>query len=895
MKSPRSSYYFVLVAAVAVIVVAVIWAFFLEKRITFDDFGLFNPAYMTWKYGVPSYPTYGEFYSMVEEPPTNFLLIGGLMRAGLTSYFAEALGPFLLVLLSVTAIVRTGFSTEVKASLLFGLLAGSLLPWISIFGGFGPGMAATRPDLAMSFAWFAGLVVLESGRLANWEPKRLCLGGALLMLATSLHYIAIFGWTGALVYAAWAMRAKGKGGFRAAISIILGLLLVAIPLALLWFIPDFLQILTYVGTGTNQPFGNVLTSLSTHIQLYHEMYAWFNNPFVEFLFLPLAVGLPVVVLSTPVLLLRHETRGMAIASLPYMLFLLLFVQRKSEQGYYFPELIVYASAACLFLILAGNHAARIVASRLRNGHTRARFVTPLIATLLLISMISVPLSSNLPGSTSLVRPDEMSIARAAGKEMLGPHALVGAQIGRSYVYGEAYWYNIDPDVLWNPVGNLNLTAYFSNFDAIGADTFESYAASNGLNKSLPSWYVDGTLNLHGFYFSTLHTVPLDYILLSVKQPKQVIGFGTLGNWTVLQFEQTTHGNYTYVAAVCGQGDSLAGLATLFSNTYLLPQHAGSAPQKLVTFVSRASDYSSYRWKLASECDVRQEMSMQAQDMPYGKLLSVLQDDRPIMFFPSLLGAVTARRENMTTFSSAPPNGVFSDNFGTDSVGQLPAGWLVHSESGSHLAVTDCQIYGAGRCVLFSGGNGSGYSQLSPQLEGVDATSLSFEILASQTDKPLNIYGYTPIGSGIGIEVTLLSNGAIAYYDGSAFRPVSSYKTGEWYNITMTDFNSDSYDLYVNSTLVSQGAKMRTPGPIQNLEFQTYPTVSGGSWYISSVKVTYTTPGAAIGEGPPAESWLLSIILESAVILLGIKFVGRNSGIGFSASNWLRRRKDGKES
>jgi len=866
-NSTRWSYYCVLVTAIITLLVAVLWSFFMERRITFDDFGLFNPVYTVWKYGAVSYPVYQEFIHMVEEPPTNYFLIGELMRVGLTAPYAEAAGPFLLILLSVAVVYRSKFSNEIKVSLLFGLIAGSFLPWISVFGGFGPGLAVTRPDLIVAFSWFGGLVALESGRLDSWNPTRLCLGSALLTLSSALHYITIVAWLGAFVYLVWVLKVKGRAGVAASISIMVGALVVAIPFLLLWFIPEFPIILTFVRSGTNQPLGAILPNVTMHIHMYSEIYAWFRSPVAALIFFPLAIGVPVVLLSTPVLMCCRETRGMALASLPNSLFLLLAIQRKFEPGYYIPELMIYASAFAMFVIMGGNYTWRFATSRL--GEERGmKIVTPMITAVLLVSMVSVPLSAHYFEINPLIRPDELSIARAAGKLMLGPQALVGAQIGRSYIYGEAYWYNVDPDVLWNPIGNLNLTEYFSHFDAIGVDSFSSEFTANGLNESIPSWYVDGILNLRGFYFSTLHSPTLDYLLLSVKQSENVSGYGTLGNWTVVRFEENRSGNFAYVAAVCEQGNSLPGLETLFNNVYLLPQQGNTPPQELVTFISTVHAYDSYSAALASECDVHQEMLLASQRMPYEELVNVLDNDRPILFFENLQSAVISRQENVSTFSPSPLVGnTFSDDFATDLSGHTPVGWQAYEGSGTDVGVTSCSSYGVSKCVVITSGNGTGYAQLNPQLEGVNATSLEFGILSNQTDKSLNIYGLTSSGSGIGIEIAFVADGTISCYDGAAWHVVSTYKAGEWYDITITGFKNGDFDLYVNGSLVSQGQKMRTPGPVQNLEFQTYPGVLGGTWYLSSAEIAYELPGPAIGEGAPFTYVMGTIVFEGIVILL----------------------------
>jgi len=137
---------------------------------------------------------------------------------------------------------------------------------------------------------------------------------------------------------------------------------------------------------------------------------------------------------------------------------------------------------------------------------------------------------------------------------------------------------------------------------------------------------------------------------------------------------------------------------------------------------------------------------------------------------------------------------------------------------------------------------------------------------------LNIYGQGSSGE-IGLQIAFLYNGTISSYDGSSWHTLSRYQAGEWYDLRLTDFKTGSFSLYINGTLVSQGAKMRTAGPIQNLEFQTYTGVVGGSWYLSSAKVSYEVPGAAIGTVPPPSYFVSAILLEGFLAALTILIVG----------------------
>src|SRR5271157_2433148 len=90
--------YLVYTFASVAIAVGGLWSFFIERWIGgIDQLGLFNPIYMVWKYGIISYPSYGYFQTMIVHPPTNYILMGELMRIGFAAPYAEAVGPFILI------------------------------------------------------------------------------------------------------------------------------------------------------------------------------------------------------------------------------------------------------------------------------------------------------------------------------------------------------------------------------------------------------------------------------------------------------------------------------------------------------------------------------------------------------------------------------------------------------------------------------------------------------------------------------------------------------------------------------------------------------------------------------------------------------------------------------
>ena len=651
--------------AIAVCGIVVSWAFFMERRILLDDYGLFNPIYTYVVNGVVSYPSYFQFDFMTVHPPTNYALKGFLISLGIPIPYALSLLPFILFLTIVFLILKSKFSTPTKMGLLFGTVAGSMIPWGTFSTGFGFG--ATRPDLEFAFALFGGLVALESGRISNWDLKRLAIGAFLLAYASGIHYPAMLSWIGILVYLGFALKINRMDwrkihlrneshGARVTIVMLLGALVFAIPFLLLWVIPTFENIVDWLIIQGNKSIRTPIDAILTHIQITRALFDWVSyhgNTIGSIIFFPLMTGIPVVLISTVILILRKETRLMALAALPTLLFGLLVIDRiQNGWQYYYLEFMLYSSAITIFGIAAIGF---VVAKANRFRPKWNALVKPLIAIGLIVFLIFGTGVQNAEFTTH-PRPDELPIARAAGKSILGENAFVGAELARSYIYGESHWVMLNKYIIWPSHIDFDIPSFFSKFDAIGVDNFNSNKNFSPVNnKTMISYYIDHTLDLHGFYFSSRHT-SLSYVLLSTDRPTPLQGYGLLKDWTVIHFEENDSGNYVFGAAICNEndfppfvtinpptGDSLNTAGTsLFSNTYLLPK-SSDLQEKLIVFVSTDSQYSSHRQIIASKCTIHDEIRLTAQVVDYNDLLRVLDNESPIQFHSNIESALEAKQ------------------------------------------------------------------------------------------------------------------------------------------------------------------------------------------------------------------------------------------------------------
>src|SRR6516162_381569 len=221
------------VAALAglVVLLAFIYSFFMKREIFPDELGFHNPIYMFVHYNTMTFPAYGYFDAMFAHPPTHYLVIALLMKAGLDLFHAAGVPPFLFTLLSIFLVLRGRFPTVVKIGLILG-------PYLATF--IWGEMVTLRPELDLAGAWFAGLVALESARLDGWDARRLFLGSLLLTYASGVHYVASIAFTGVLVYLVWACFDLGFAKARPKIlAMVAGGTLFGLPYLLLFMLPDW--------------------------------------------------------------------------------------------------------------------------------------------------------------------------------------------------------------------------------------------------------------------------------------------------------------------------------------------------------------------------------------------------------------------------------------------------------------------------------------------------------------------------------------------------------------------------------------------------------------------------------------------------------------------------------
>jgi hypothetical protein len=618
--------------AATVVLCGALWAFFVDLVLILDDLGLFNPIYMYVATGKMSYPAYGFSEAMLVHPPTHYFVLGLLVKLGVPITYAGSVPPFTLIVLTVVLLCRSSFMPWVKIGFLFGLLYGA----ISVAWAFGPTSFGIRPDLHLALAWFAGLVALETARVGGWNLGRLCLGSFLITYAAGIHYPAGVAWIGVLIYAACAfLELRWPGARDPVVALVVGGCLFGVPYLAFFLLPHWESIVAFVASVDAT--GGLRESWSQHVTVYRSVSRQVGNDVVQsIIFWPVSAGIPVALICVPLLLMLRQTRALALASLGLLGPMLLMVQRKLGTQYLYPEFMLYASALATFLALGLAWSVRRMSPQ--REALAAAFPAVVLAGVLMVTVIRV-------GAASIrltPRVDEMAIARAAGRQILGPNALVGARLTRFYTNGGHIHYRVDPDLLWTQVLPRDLTAYFLEFDAIAEDAFLSELTTNQAGESLSSWYAHGVLNVRGFYFSPSST-HLSYLLLQPTRVPKIEGYALLRNGQMAQLTYDPDGQYVFAAAICSPGAfSLHTNALLARNVHLLPSRGGrSSHDELHVFVARRDESSAFQGALES-CRVRDRVPLRLEELGVEQLLASLRDDTLIQFPQSLPEALRLR-------------------------------------------------------------------------------------------------------------------------------------------------------------------------------------------------------------------------------------------------------------
>lgn len=528
MKSIHSTPVTVFASFVALLIL--ISGYCTDRNGAVDEPGFLNPPYMLAHYGRLTFPTfpYAGFFNLpvITHPPVHVMWIGLLWRLGLPVYYAEATLTVLLFLLAIAIVVYSPFPIPVKLGWLFsiGFLAASGGSLTDCFG--------SRPEGEIQAAWFCGLLLLEAGRIGDWNVRWLGAGAMFLTWASGIHYYAGPAAAGVAVYVVWAVRSLGwKEAKPRVTALFAGMCLFAVPYLAFYVIPYFHEIRDTIRNTVGQ--GGVGLSVHRHLELYRN---WVREPYHPALVREgMMLGIPLLFFSTAILAAIRSTRGIAMAALPLQLGIFLLVWRKMPY-YIVHESVLFAAAVSIGLLVLCQY----LAVRLWKGFER--WFAPLAAAALSIYLVYSSPELRRVRVTFHPMVHEMEVSHAAGRQMLGPHARMGGRWWEWYASGAEHWYDVEADrsLSFDPA------TYLANVDAL------DLCPSRDPPGSLPEWYAGGMLKLRGFYFAQINPT-LRCVELSPYRTAPLVGYAAWDG-QLFRFEEEDDGSYEVLSAVCRAGE-----------------------------------------------------------------------------------------------------------------------------------------------------------------------------------------------------------------------------------------------------------------------------------------------------------------------------------------------------
>lgn len=526
------------------VVIAMNW--FVHRSIAADEVGLYNTIYTFLNSGILAYPAHGYPDSMIVHPPVHYLMIALFIKLGMNTHFAFGTPPILFAIICVIAVVTSPFRTSIKSGILIAIPVTLFLFTIDPIGEFDKWILFLRPEQTLTYAWFAGLIFLESARVEKWNTVKICLGGLLLSYASVLHYFAAPAIIGLVVYLfALNFDLGVRSAIGKSIALIGGASVVLVPYVLFWFLPFNHEIFNFIG---NAPVfnGGLFHGLGVHIKnyeyflnclKYQPIPVKFINPILLFnLLISLWIWIPLVAYK--------KTRLFCIACMPMLLFVL--IMSRKGGGYFFPE---------FFLCFAVIFAIIFALFEDKGSSSKKSFIISIILIFLLL--YGNPVYMQLDFS-----PDhqyhEMHLARACSQEIIGNNSLVGGVIDMWYIGGGTYWYggtwlDVAPDNLQR-FSISNLSQYYRSFDYVEMSWFNSDSTYNKDNDTISTRFLATDLQIKGFYlteydkYNSFIIFQPNYHLNSSFDPV-INGFVLSSNGSLNKFTQNKNGDYILLITV----------------------------------------------------------------------------------------------------------------------------------------------------------------------------------------------------------------------------------------------------------------------------------------------------------------------------------------------------------
>jgi len=487
-------------------------AFFTERQWGVEERTLYNIPYEYVHEGRLEFPVYGNYDRLYTHPPTHYLDVALLMKAGLPLYYAEATPAVLWAIVCLLVIATARFTRVLQLGLLTGVISG--VGWVATLGSSDYGFHL-RPDAHMAFALLRGFLALAASQAQDWEYKRLFLGSFLLVYGSTVHYPGGIAWTGIAAFLFVAFRSLPFRQFvqRAFVAAVAGSL-AGIPYVVFQILPNryylkgyssFISLSQIIGTMRLEfPVYRTIAQMAEFWRSPFLFYAW---PLKE----ELALSVPPFLMALALLFWHKQLRVLAVAFLPFSLFVFAILARKIV-AYLYLELVLVIIGTWLLIAWLWTNVATMVPGRLRA------LSGPLFAILFLIAFWRC--TPELTRVEWKLQRHEFGFIRARAKEIMGPNATVTSIHPGWYFSGGAHWFDLSTDLL-TYLTPIDLRTYFSRFDGVAVFNMAFYGTSTGINEA--SLYEKGILQLRGFMESRIQPASR-WVWISARHDKPVSGF-----------------------------------------------------------------------------------------------------------------------------------------------------------------------------------------------------------------------------------------------------------------------------------------------------------------------------------------------------------------------------------
>jgi len=486
-------------------------------------------------------PAYGFWYQacldwLFIHPPTHYVEIAWLMKAGIPLYYAQATPLIFFSILCLFLIVTSRFPANLQLGLATGVVFG--MGWLAVTGGTDFSFHL-RPDAHMAWALLAGLIALQASRVQNWENKRLFLGAFLMMYACTVHYPALFAWTGIVVFVFFAFRElPWRQSLRKVLLMAVAGGLTGIPYLFFFLLPNvpylqqyshYLSFAQVRQTITdNAPFYKGIYLSLESSSFFRMVYAWPLKEVARFSVPPFIVGVFL-------LLWNKQTRAIALGALPFTVFLFAISSRKFSP-YYDLDCMLMLIGVWVWVATGWMKLGSFLTGRWRI------LAAPLFG--LLVTGLLIGCTPEMANIRLKKQQHDYTMLRKLSKELMGPNALVAAFHPLWYDSGATKWFDLTNDLLMHPA-TVDPHVYWSRFDAVAMHHGTSWQPQSGVNEA--SLYVNGILRFRAFMGSNV-SPEKRWIWMSPRAGDPVDGFVWRGG-QLQRFHQATEGQYAIVSAV----------------------------------------------------------------------------------------------------------------------------------------------------------------------------------------------------------------------------------------------------------------------------------------------------------------------------------------------------------